>query len=750
MSQQDIITLIIRSEVEQALSGLIKVNTQMGIAKTKSAGFLDSMSKAKGVFMAAAMGAIALGTGLYKVVEASSKLEEATNYWEETFKGAQGTAKAGLDELTKSYAMSNREAMQLTAEVGSLARGLGLTTNEAAKMSIEVVKMAADWGSFKNIKTEDVLTAIRSGLVGETEPMRRFGVALSEATLQAKAMEMGLAKGKGTLDAKAKALAAYNIIAEKFAAVNAKGDMIRTAESWANQVKKFKANSEDFAAAIGNKVIPALQLYLKDVNAAMGADMGDKIGEIIGKFLLVIKAAYSAQQIMFSAIDYGIEKISEGINKVGVKFGELVQSETISNWFKQDLRKAENALFKQEQNMDSHFKKIDEIQKTWVAIEKTKTAKQYKDTEEGNKKSAQTMTADQAKMLQEKLSAQASFYTYTNNLTEAAIKQEEAAYSKQIQNAKQYGMSVIEIEKAHQKKLSELKNKQIEDGFKRGLDESGKLMGIQQNLMNGVFAVQNQMAKNTEIRLDQQNKFMDKFLEAQRTSFEQKFTERYSQLEQEKQQEVDFINATIADADARAIALQNVDKKYNDKKQALDNERGLNEKKMLEEQQRIREVNDARNMYLKHKEAVRQREMAFAQAVIAAFMASVQAFSSAMWLPFPANLIVGGVVAAATLATGLMLAGAIRNQPIPWLEEGGIVRGTAEGTLVRLGEKGKSEAVVPLEGERGREIMGSGGTTIVFNISNLYASEEVPRNMALAIDKALYKLQQDKSSLALR
>ena len=72
---------------------------------------------------------------------------------------------------------------------------MGIARKDAAAMSKQMVTLGADMASFNNASPEETLDAIRAGLAGETEPLRRFGVFLNEARIAQQALSMGLVKG---------------------------------------------------------------------------------------------------------------------------------------------------------------------------------------------------------------------------------------------------------------------------------------------------------------------------------------------------------------------------------------------------------------------------------------------------------------------------------------------------------------------------------------------------------------------------
>ena len=143
-------------------------------------------------------------------------------------------------------------------------------------MSVNMVKLAADLSSFNNISVEDSLNALRSGLSGETEPLKRFGIALNETTLKNKAFAMGFGEIKGVMDPAIKAQVTYALVMEQ--TTLAQGDYARTASGTANTMKTLTAKFQDAKVAIGNALMPAFRALLAVL------DLLIPVLEAIGKF----------------------------------------------------------------------------------------------------------------------------------------------------------------------------------------------------------------------------------------------------------------------------------------------------------------------------------------------------------------------------------------------------------------------------------------------------------------------------------
>jgi hypothetical protein len=143
-----------------------------------------------------------------------------------------------------------------------LFRAFGINEQESAKMSTALVTLAADLASFNNVPIEDALLALRSGLSGETEPLKRFGIALTDVRLKQEATTLKIYDGVGQLSVAAKTQAAYSLILKDSAL--AQGDVGRTAGGLANQLKFLQSGIQDAKAGFGEALLPVV---LNVVNA---------------------------------------------------------------------------------------------------------------------------------------------------------------------------------------------------------------------------------------------------------------------------------------------------------------------------------------------------------------------------------------------------------------------------------------------------------------------------------------------------
>ncbi len=203
----------------------------------------------------------AAGAGALKY---ASDLNESMNKAKVVF-GDNGDAMLEWSKKSATaFGLSRSDALDAAGGFGAMFGAMGLGSQETMDMSQGLVQLAADMGSLYNVDPSEMLEKLRSGMAGEAEPLRVFGVMISEANVKAQAMSMGLGSATGALTDQEKALARYALI-QKQAAV-AQGDFANTADGVANSTRILKAEFTDTLAIFGQQLLPlaiqAMQLLI--------------------------------------------------------------------------------------------------------------------------------------------------------------------------------------------------------------------------------------------------------------------------------------------------------------------------------------------------------------------------------------------------------------------------------------------------------------------------------------------------------
>ena len=227
-----------------------------------------------------AVAAVAAGVIGKQLIDAASDLEESQSKVNVVFGESAKAVTDFASTAATSMGISKRAALEATGTYGNLLQAFGVAQPQAVEMSTTLVQLAGDLASFNNTSVEDAIQALRSGLSGETEPLKRFGVAINDVRLKQEAMNLGLYNGKGNLDINAKTQAAYALILKDTSL--AQGDYARTADGVANTQKTLKAQFDDLKATLGTALIPVYKTLLGVVQNSIMPVMTE-FAEIVGK-----------------------------------------------------------------------------------------------------------------------------------------------------------------------------------------------------------------------------------------------------------------------------------------------------------------------------------------------------------------------------------------------------------------------------------------------------------------------------------
>jgi len=216
----------------------------------------------------AAAGLAVIGAGALYAAKQASDLGESANAVAKTFGPASKTIEAFGKQAAESAGLAQSEFQTLAVRTGSLLTNMGYSQQAAADQTTMLAQRAADMASVFNTDVGTALEAVNAGLRGEAEPLRAFGVGLSDAAIKAKAMELGLYDGTGALDQHAKAQASTALIMEQTA--KTAGDFADTADSMANRQRVAAAQAKNLAASFGTQLIPAFETGLALAQSLLG------------------------------------------------------------------------------------------------------------------------------------------------------------------------------------------------------------------------------------------------------------------------------------------------------------------------------------------------------------------------------------------------------------------------------------------------------------------------------------------------
>lgn len=248
-------------------------------------------------------------------VKLASDLEETKNKIRVVFGESSDAVEKWAKTSVTSMGLARQTAMDMTATIGDMATSMGFNADESAKMGMELTKRAADMASFKNISIDIANTALTAVFTGETESLKKMGVVMTEANLQAYAMSKGMQKSYKDMTQAEKVQLRYTYVMEMTA--NAAGDFERTQGGVANQSRIVTESLKELGASMGEVLIPVAQTLLKSVNGLLKGFTGlsDKQKKIVVNFAA---AAAAMGPVIFS-----IGKLNKGISKLIEKYAAL-------------------------------------------------------------------------------------------------------------------------------------------------------------------------------------------------------------------------------------------------------------------------------------------------------------------------------------------------------------------------------------------------------------------------------------------
>ena len=218
-----------------------------------------SMAKAAALSFAGGA-AVAFGS---KIIMAASDLNEEVSKSATVFGAATPALKTvttAVDDLAKKFGLNKTEMTAAASGFGLLGQAVGITGAPLAKMSTGLTQLAADAMSFYNVPMDQALADIKSGLVGQSEPLLKYGVILNETAVKAEAVRLGLVKTGQTLTENDKVTARTSLITKGFS--KASGDLARTQGSVANRLREVTNRAKNAAAELGTALLPAASAAL--------------------------------------------------------------------------------------------------------------------------------------------------------------------------------------------------------------------------------------------------------------------------------------------------------------------------------------------------------------------------------------------------------------------------------------------------------------------------------------------------------
>lgn len=357
---QAILKIVGKDQASAEIRKVQKSVSDLQVTANKKGGIADLFGMAQ-----TRLGAMATGAALFYVgkeaVKAASNFEELQSKAKFVYGEAFPAVASEAGKIAESVGRASSQILQFSADFGAIIQPMGIAQAEAGKMSTRFAQLAVDMASFHNTTDVEAFVALRSAITGETEPMKRFGVVMTQANLSAFALRNGIKQKIETMNQAQMTALRYNFVLD--ATKQAQGDATRTAGSFANQMRRTGGEVRTLFEELGKPVLPALAKGLEGVNYVLGT---------VVEAIQIVKQEWAS---LMGLLSFGTENLKgtvggvyfggeEGVvNKTGLPGFEerRFKDGTIDYTKNADVRKQAEALAETQREADAAAKAAEDL-----------------------------------------------------------------------------------------------------------------------------------------------------------------------------------------------------------------------------------------------------------------------------------------------------------------------------------------------------------------------------------------------------
>ena len=236
---------------------------------------------------------------LWEATEIAGNAAEQQSLFQQTFRNESEETRAELEEFGDEVGRSSVDLMDMASGIQTILAPMGMARDEAANWSVAMARLATDLGSAFNAMDTDVLRDIRSGLMGSTEVMEKYGVNLKMIAINQELVNMGIEGGVQAATEQEKVQARLNLIMQQTA--DYQGQAARESEGFNGSMKALEASVKDLNVAIGDELLPTMTEAVSTINELVQGMLKQKD---------VNETTQASWELLQSALESG--KITQG------------------------------------------------------------------------------------------------------------------------------------------------------------------------------------------------------------------------------------------------------------------------------------------------------------------------------------------------------------------------------------------------------------------------------------------------------
>jgi hypothetical protein len=270
----------------------------------------------------------------------ASDLGESFNVVNVTFGKNSDEVTEWSKNLLSKFGLVQLESMKYVGSMGAMMKSSGISAEASKDMAKSLVELTGDMSSFYNLEHEETWEKIRSGISGETEPLKSLGINMSVANLEAYALSEGIKKAWKEMSQAEQITLRYNYLMKVTA--DSQGDFARTSNSFANQTRILQGRLTEIGIVIGEKILPIINNFTHFL-----VEIVDKLSalpEPIQNGIIIFSLLAAAIGPVTLALGFLISTVGGIISSIGGLIGTVILITGIFVNFKDVINTVKRAI----------------------------------------------------------------------------------------------------------------------------------------------------------------------------------------------------------------------------------------------------------------------------------------------------------------------------------------------------------------------------------------------------------------------
>lgn len=257
----------IRTQLNEATIALDQLGNEQQEFNNKVERGSDALGGMAGKLAGMVAGYLSLQGAMETVkagIDYASDLAEVQNVVDVSFGKSAASINDWSQKALEAYGLNEVTAKRYNGTLGAMLKSTGVAGDSVVDMSEKLTGLAGDMASFYNLDTNAAFEKIRSGISGETEPLKQLGINMSVANLEAYALSQGITTAYDKMSQAEQTMLRYNYLMSVTS--DAQGDFARTSDSWANQTRLLSENWTKFVGKMAANLLPTLTAGVSTLN----------------------------------------------------------------------------------------------------------------------------------------------------------------------------------------------------------------------------------------------------------------------------------------------------------------------------------------------------------------------------------------------------------------------------------------------------------------------------------------------------